>query len=149
MTEQTIFLSALDIPDTAQRSAYLETACGGNADLRKQVEALLAAHERSGLFLDDPAVARMAAARPASGEETVTVDAASASGRDDDLCFLYPPTRPGSLGRLAHYEILEVLGRGGFGTVLKAFDARLHRVVAVKVLAPQLAASGAARQRFE
>ena len=42
----------------------------------------------------------------------------------------------------------EVLGRGGFGIVLKAFDPALSRVVAIKVLAPQLAASAAARSRF-
>src|SRR5262245_1515985 len=147
MTEQTIFLSALDIPDAARRSAYLNDACAGNAGLRRQVEALLAAHERSGHFLDDPAVAQMAATRPRTGEETVTVDAAAA-GLDEDLGFLQTPTRPDSLGRMAHYEILEVLGRGGFGTVLRAFDDRLHRMVAIKVLAPQLATSGTARSRF-
>jgi eukaryotic-like serine/threonine-protein kinase len=148
MTEQTIFLSALDIPDAGKRSAYLETACAGDAGLRKQVEALLAAHERSGLFLDDPAVAQMAGVPPTPGEDTVTADAGPAHGRDDDLRFLNPPTRPGSLGRLAHYEVLEVLGRGGFGTVLRAFDDHLHRMVAIKVLAPQLATSGTARSRF-
>jgi hypothetical protein len=38
--------------------------------------------------------------------------------------------------------------RGGMGIVLKAFDESLHRVVAVKVMAPQLATSATARQRF-
>src|SRR5207245_8297072 len=37
---------------------------------------------------------------------------------------------------------------GGMGVVLKAFDPSLHRVVAIKVLAPQLATSGTARRRF-
>ncbi len=64
------------------------------------------------------------------------------------LNLLEPAQRPGSLGRLAHYEVLEVLGRGGFGTVLKVFDEKLHRVVAIKVLATELAASGNARVRF-
>ena len=42
----------------------------------------------------------------------------------------------------------ELLGRGGFGLVLKAFDPALGRAVAIKVLAPQLATSAAARGRF-
>jgi uncharacterized protein (TIGR03067 family) len=68
--------------------------------------------------------------------------------RDDDLAFLSPPTKAGSIGRLAHYEILAVIGKGGFGTVLKAFDEKLHRMVAIKVLSLELSASGTARQRF-
>lgn len=64
------------------------------------------------------------------------------------LDLLDPTAKPGSLGRLGHYEILEVVGRGGMGVVLKAFDEQLHRIVAVKVMAPQLAASASARQRF-
>jgi serine/threonine-protein kinase len=65
-----------------------------------------------------------------------------------DLGFLDPPARPDQLGRLGPYEVLQVIGRGGMGVVLKAFDPSLNRLVAIKVLAPQWATSGAARQRF-
>jgi serine/threonine-protein kinase len=65
-----------------------------------------------------------------------------------DLSFLKPSDNPASLGRLGTYEILEVLGQGGWGVVLKAFDAALHRPVAIKVLAAEYAAHGAARKRF-
>ena len=68
--------------------------------------------------------------------------------RDRSLDFLAPSDAPGSLGRLGPYEVTHVLGRGGFGVVLKAHDPALGRVVAIKVLAPQLATSAAARVRF-
>ena len=64
------------------------------------------------------------------------------------LDFLNKSDFPTSLGRLGNYEVTAVVGRGGFGVVLKAFDATLHRPVAIKVLAPELACSGAARRRF-
>jgi hypothetical protein len=67
---------------------------------------------------------------------------------DLPLGFLSPPDKPGQLGRLERYDVLEEVGRGGMGIVLKAFDPSLHRVVAIKVLAPQLATSGVARKRF-
>jgi serine/threonine-protein kinase len=74
--------------------------------------------------------------------------AATPAGWAQDLEFLLPSDQPGSLGRLGNYEVLEVLGRGGFGVVLKAFDPGLHRPVAIKVLAAEYAARGAARKRF-
>src|SRR5262245_35744399 len=64
------------------------------------------------------------------------------------LDFLDPSDRPGSLGRLGPYEVLGEVGRGGMGVVLQALDPALHRVVAIKVLAPQLAVSATARKRF-
>jgi serine/threonine protein kinase len=64
------------------------------------------------------------------------------------LDFLAPSDWPDSLGRLGVYEVTSVLGRGGMGIVLKAFDPSLNRNVAVKVLSSHLATSAAARQRF-
>lgn len=65
-----------------------------------------------------------------------------------ELAFLTPSDRDGVLGCLDHYEVLEVLGQGGFGIVLRAFDTVLQRIVAVKVLAPEMAATSPARKRF-
>ncbi len=150
MTDETLFAAALDKPDPTERAAYLDAACPDPGQ-RRRVEALLAAHTDAGGFLERPAVgpadtstlpADVAPADP--GPATLPADVPSVAA----LAVLRPSDRPGSLGRVAHYEVQEVLGSGGFGTVFKAFDDRLHRVVAVKVLAPQLAASGAARARF-
>ena len=70
------------------------------------------------------------------------------SGRRIKLDFLSPPSHPEMLGRLGRYEIEQVIGAGGMGIVLKGFDTELNRPAAIKVLAPHLAHSGVARQRF-
>ena len=62
--------------------------------------------------------------------------------------LLAPPSHPEMLGRLGRYEIERLIGSGGMGIVFKGFDTELNRPVAIKVLAPHLASSGAARQRF-
>jgi serine/threonine protein kinase len=49
---------------------------------------------------------------------------------------------------LGSYELRSLLGRGAMGVVFKAFEPSLHRFVAIKMLAPELAASPGARQRF-
>jgi eukaryotic-like serine/threonine-protein kinase len=162
MTEEQVFLAALDLPHGADRAAYLDEVCSQNSELRRQVEELLAAHERSGLFLDEPAAEQMAAGSQSPIAQTVALNAdgddAMADNKKtnafpsddaaDDLQFLSPSTRPDSLGRLGHYEMLQVLGRGGFGIVFRAFDDILQRVVAVKVMAPPMVATSPARRRF-
>lgn len=84
--------------------------------------------------------------RPVGATETTLPS--SPTDWDPDLDFLDPPARPGELGKLGPYQVIGVIGRGGMGVVLKAFDPTLHRVVAIKVLHPSLATSGTARMRF-
>ena len=61
---------------------------------------------------------------------------------------LAPTDDDSMLGRLGPYEIAGIVGSGGMGIVLKGHDRALDRFVAIKVLKPHLATSGAARKRF-
>ena len=64
------------------------------------------------------------------------------------LPCLAPTDDERMLGRLGPYEIAGIVGSGGMGIVLKGHDRSLDRFVAIKVLKPHLATSGAARKRF-
>lgn len=65
-----------------------------------------------------------------------------------DLSFLAPSDDPAYIGKLHHFQIARVIGQGGMGIVLEAFDTHLHRSVAIKVLNPQFQQNEIARQRF-
>tara|TARA_R110002049_G_scaffold288534_2_gene471140 strand:- start:31072 stop:33942 length:2871 start_codon:yes stop_codon:yes gene_type:complete len=67
---------------------------------------------------------------------------------DVALSVLAPSENPKALGRIATYDVVEIIGRGGMGTVFKAIDTTLNRIVAVKILSPMLASNAAARKRF-
>jgi serine/threonine protein kinase len=158
MTDETIFATALEKANPAKRAAFLAEACGDDAARRKRLEGLLLAHTRAADFLErppggapdpDPAATQGLTGTPDPGVAAApTTDGKNGASDDEPLTFLAPPTREGALGRIGHYEVLQVLGRGGFGIVFRAFDETLQRVVALKVMAPQLAATSPARKRF-
>ncbi|HJZ56579.1 MAG TPA: protein kinase, partial [Gemmataceae bacterium] len=126
-----LFLAALEQPTPADRATFLDDACATDVSLRRRLDELLRAHDRPDPVLDRPAAEHL-----------------HGVGDTFSLDFLAPSDARESLGRLGHYEVQEVVGRGGTGIVLRAFDEKLHRVVALKVLDPVLASNGAARQRF-
>ncbi len=49
---------------------------------------------------------------------------------------------------ISHYKILEQIGRGGMGTVYKAEDLKLKRMVAIKFLPSDLIPDPEAKKRF-
>src|SRR5262245_55680331 len=130
MTEETIFAVALEKKTSRERQTYLDEACAGKPELRAAVEELLQADSGAGSFLQRP---------PVGLDATVISDVSS---RDTDgsgtwashLSFLQPCDKPDRLGKLVskvgEYEIIEVVGHGGMGAVLRAFDTKLSRVVA-------------------
>jgi WD40 repeat protein len=152
---EAIFFAALEKSTAAARASFLDEACAGDETLRRRVERLLAAHAQVGAFLERPVqeAAGLDALSPqhSTPQAAQSVDAAAPTKRLEDgdrLDFLAPSATTGSLGRLAHYEVLGVVGHGGMGIVLRAFDDKLQRIVALKVMAPQLAGSVSARERF-
>jgi len=84
-------------------------------------------------------------------QQTIVPESGSiAVGRESisNLGFLQPAADAAYLGRLAHFDVMRIIGRGGMGLVLEAFDSKLQRNVALKVLDPALADDETARQRF-
>jgi formylglycine-generating enzyme required for sulfatase activity/serine/threonine protein kinase len=86
----------------------------------------------------------------ASGTRRASANPKSKSCDDPDetFNFLAPAQSADELGRLAHYRVLKVLGRGGMGIVFMAEDTRLQRIVALKVMLPSTAEKAIARERF-
>jgi Tol biopolymer transport system component/predicted Ser/Thr protein kinase len=106
----------------ADRAKFLDSACGGDEALRREIESLLDADRDAGKFLETPA--------------------ADILERERDACA--------EVGRqLGPYRIEALLGAGGMGEVYAAQDKRLDRRVAVKVLPSHFAERPASRQRFE
>ena len=75
ISEEQVFLAALDLVNPADRAVYLEKACGGDVEFRRQVEDLLAAHFRTGEFLDEPVGKQMrrTARNKSSAENSYTI----------------------------------------------------------------------------
>ena len=108
-----IFDSAILIGED-ERSSFLENACAGDAELRREVEGLLAAFHAAEGFMEKPFAGEIAG---------LFVD-----DDDDDL-------KPGDL--FTHYEIVEKIGVGGMGKVYLARDSQLKRSVAIKLLSSE------------
>ena len=106
-----------------ERQAYLGAACGVDADLRRELESLIASYEEAG---------------------------SSFLGADASEVLQLTPQRALSSGtKLGPYQLIELLGAGGMGEVYRARDARLDRIVAIKILPAAFSADHERLHRFE
>ena len=108
--QKDVFLAALARPPEL-RGAFLDAACGGDDELRRDVESLLAAHDAAGSFLSSPI-----------GLDTEDAEDAGA-----------PDAVP---QRIGPYRILDTIAHGGMGTVYRAVrdDDAFRKTVALKLV---------------
>ncbi|HLP85714.1 MAG TPA: serine/threonine-protein kinase [Phycisphaerales bacterium] len=107
---QEIFEHVIDL-ERGAREAYLASACGDDAALRAEVEALLRAHDGAAKFLASPTAA-------SSADATIAA-----------------PIREGPGTRIGPYKLLQLIGEGGFGSVFMAEqEVPVTRRVALKII---------------
>ena len=108
-----------------ERSSFISRACSGDEELRSEVESLIASHEQSGNFIDQPAF---------------EVAASLLAGERAELTPGYS---------IASYEVISFISRGGMGEVYLAEDKRLGRKVALKRLPSTFTTNDDRLRRFE
>ena len=157
-----LFLRAILAPDPAARAALLDRECRGDADLRRAVEALLAAHMAAGSFLADPYPAAVpppprggdgpdrTADLPPDATADLPPDRTGTYPGGTTTAPLPPPQDVAGAVVAGRYKLREQIGEGGMGTVWVADQTEpVKRRVAVKLVRADRGHSKTILARFE
>ena len=115
---KSLSLEAAELASPQERAAYLDRECGGEPELRARIEALLAAHDRTGLSL----ILEPDATGVSDPDPGATCDATAPP----------PGTARAELTQLGHFRIIKLIAEGGMGAVYEAIDLQLGRRVALE-----------------
>ena len=136
---ESLFHQVLELAPN-ERVDFLATVCGGDTELRNEVESLLAVHQQGGGVLEVAA-------------SDLAADWSQANRRHSAETL--PNSRTGSrteklkLQQLGPYQVVAKIGKGGMGDVYLAEDTRLRRKVALKLLPVELTNRKELLRRFE